>query len=154
TGGHLVAGVQMDLAPELGLLLVALADGQPACGVNPAINKAGTCFAFLPSGCRFGVNCREIRALVLALNNVTPIPDGAHLFTVALKIGDHTLPGTYRISVSNMGASSPEGSNITLAAIQGSVRVVPKSSSAVLALKAEPLDTGGTARARHPLLKV
>jgi hypothetical protein len=48
-------------------------------------------FAFLPPGC-FGPDC-SVRALVLAFDNVDPIPDGSVLFTCHMLIAPDAATG-------------------------------------------------------------
>ena len=54
--------------------------------MNPDINKGGTSFAFQPSGCTAALPARASAALVLALDNVVPIPDGSVLYTCQVAI--------------------------------------------------------------------
>ncbi len=106
TGGYEIAGVQVDLEFAAGARIAAKANGMPDCAVNADIDKGATSFAFRPSGCS-GVTCTGIRALVLATDNVVPIPDGSVLFTCQIQVS-----ATSRICVSNPIGSNPAGDAI------------------------------------------
>jgi len=56
--------------------------GGPSCGVNPAIGKGGF-FSFLSNGRTptTAGGCTGIRALIVAVDNLTAIPDGSTLYT-------------------------------------------------------------------------
>jgi hypothetical protein len=110
TGGASIAGTQNDIAfPASGP--IADLDGSPDCTVNRAINKGGTSFAFLPAGCS-GSACTGVRALVLALNNVNPIPDNSVLYTCNLSIAA-SASGTLTYANSNVVLSDPAGAKVT-----------------------------------------
>jgi hypothetical protein len=111
--GAAVAGVQNDIgiSPEL----LAGADGsRPDCKVNPAINKSGTSFSFLPSG---------IRAIVIALDNTDPIPDGSVLYTCKFSIPDGAAGGVYPLVCSTAGASDPLGRSLAVECSGGMIKV-------------------------------
>jgi hypothetical protein len=63
--------------------------------VNDAIEKGGTSFAFQPSGCTAGTDCTGVRALVLALDNVDPIPTGSVLYTCQVAIAGDAADGDF-----------------------------------------------------------
>jgi len=113
TGDNQVAGTQNDLTFPAGLQIDTVS-GKPACSVNPAIDKGGTAFSFRPSGCTPGVDCM-VRALVLALDNTDPIPDGSVLYTCAVK--NITTGG--EITLSGLHMSTPAGSALTGVGGQG-----------------------------------
>ena len=108
-----VAGTQNDIlfGPEL-----SLETGD--CTANPEIEKPATSFALL---CEEEL-CR-LRAIVLALDNVDPIPTGSILYTCEFGIPDTTPDGTYPLTCTNPGASDPLGNAITTACVSGSVVV-------------------------------
>ena len=81
-----IAGTQNDIAFAAPIAIAAKANGKPDCAVNEAIDKGGTSFAFQPSGCTAGTDCTGIRSLVLALDNVAPIPTGSVLYTCQVAI--------------------------------------------------------------------
>ncbi|MBI3784179.1 MAG: hypothetical protein HY270_12350 [Deltaproteobacteria bacterium] len=123
-----VAGTQNDL--EFGgspLRIAANANGKPDCTVNPAINKAGTSFSFRPSGCATQ-DCTSVRALVIALDNSDPIPDGSVLYTCAVHIDDAAAQGTFFLTLSGVIASTPAGSRIS-DAVGESVLVVVRNGA-------------------------
>jgi MYXO-CTERM domain-containing protein len=119
-----VAGTQNDLTfpPQVAGVIADL-NGHPTCAVNPAIDKGATSFAFLPPGCTPGTDCTGMRALVLALDNVSPIPDGSQLYTCELAIAADVADGTYPLACSNAGASDPLGNPLQTVCNGGSVVV-------------------------------
>jgi len=112
TGGAAVAGVQNDLEfDSLNTPIAAATTGRPDCAVNPSINKGATSFAFRPSGCSSDA-CTGIRALVLAVDNVDPIPDGAVLYTCTVNIAASATAGDYPLEISYVIMSDPEGNAV------------------------------------------
>jgi hypothetical protein len=107
TGGAQIAGIQNDIGFDPNVPIAGI-NGQPDCTVNPAIKKGATFFTFLPLGCS-GAACTSMRALVLALNNATAIPDGSILYTCNAAISPATAVGIYPLNVSNVISSSPAG---------------------------------------------
>jgi hypothetical protein len=137
--GTEVAGTQNDITFSGGIgaaiQVKALANGRPDCAVNPDIEKGGTSFAFQPSGCS-GEACTGVRALVLALDNVDPIPNGSTLYTCQIQINGTAAPGqTYPLTCSNSGASDPAGGALTTSCTNGAVEVggaiIPTSTPTV-----------------------
>lgn len=105
-----IAGMQLDLIP-MGISIHATSMGRPDCSVNPAINKGSTSYAFFPSGCSSSGSpngCVGIRALVMSLSNVDPIPHGAELFQCRAT----AERSQYTVNCDNAGASSPDGEPI------------------------------------------
>ncbi|MBX3028238.1 hypothetical protein KF840_25390 [bacterium] len=118
-----VAGTQNDTLFPSGVGVVADNRGRPTCAVNPEIDKGGTSFAFLPNGCTPGTSCQGVRALVLALDNVNPIPSGSVLFTCEVNIAPTVEDGTYPLTCENAGASDPDGNAIATGCDAGDVIV-------------------------------
>ena len=75
--------------------------------LNPNIDKDATSFAFRPNGCS-GETCTGIRALVLATDNVDPIPDGAVLYTCKVTVAADA-DATYPLDVTGVILSDPAG---------------------------------------------
>ncbi|MDX2166668.1 MAG: hypothetical protein SF182_06375 [Deltaproteobacteria bacterium] len=97
-----VAGVQNNLEIDPAVAAIAAAvDGRPACRVNAAIDKHGTAFSFQSNG--------AVRALVLALDNLDPIPDGSLLYSCDVRLAADAQPGRYRVRVLDAAASDPNG---------------------------------------------
>lgn len=124
TQGAVVAGIQNDIGFDLGAPIVATTDDRPDCTVNPAINKPATSFAFRCVHTAHGADCRTVRAIVVAVDNVDPISDGTLLYTCAVRIGDETPPGSYRLAVSGEIASDPDGNQIPFTGVDGAVVVI------------------------------
>jgi MYXO-CTERM domain-containing protein len=118
-----VAGTQNDTTFPAGVGVVADNRGRPTCLVNPEIEKGGASFAFQPSGCTPGDDCTGVRALVLALDNVDPIPSGSLLYTCEVAIGDELENGRYPLVCTNAGASDPDGVAVATACDAGDVVV-------------------------------
>src|ERR1043166_2107200 len=83
--------------------ILALANGAPACTVNPAINKADTLFQFLPLGCK-GSACTQVRALVQSFTNVDAIADGTRLYTCRVQILKQAATGIYQLVADALSA--------------------------------------------------
>jgi MYXO-CTERM domain-containing protein len=124
TEGASVAGTQNDITfgSDSGIAIAAKTNGKPDCAVNPDIDKGGTSFAFQPSGCTAGTDCTGVRALVLALDNVDPIPDGSVLYTCQVAIASDAS-GVIALTNSNAGASDPDGNALPTTAVSGNVTV-------------------------------
>ncbi len=106
TGGKLIAGAQNDLALPSGMAILAKGNGRPDCSVNPAIDKAGTSFSFLPIACE-GSACRGVRAIVISTDNLTAIADGAVLYTCSATV---TFGGI--VGVSEVFFGDPDGNRV------------------------------------------
>lgn len=121
TEGEEVAGTQNDIIFPAGREVAVAADDDddPLCEPNEEIEKNGTTFAFIPNGCTPGDTCTGVRALVLALNNVDPIPDGSVLYTCELAIAEDADQGAYTLNNMNAGSSSPEGLALETEGIAG-----------------------------------
>jgi hypothetical protein len=131
--GATVAGVQNDIVFDSRLPIDQTATGRPSCVVNPAINKSQTAFAFLPAGCRPGVDCNTVRALVLATDNVDAIPSGALLYTCAVSVPPDAPSGTYPLRCTAAAASDPNGQAVATQCLSGAITiggVVPPPSPA------------------------
>ncbi len=130
--GALVAGTQNNIDFPAQVQVAAKANGKPDCAVNPDIDKGGTAFTFQPNGCTPGTDCTGVKALVLALDNVAPIPDGSVLYTCQVAIAADAADGDYMLSCSNAGASDPDGGALAADCTAGTVSVgVPPTDTPV-----------------------
>jgi hypothetical protein len=111
TGGAQIAGLQTDVTFPAIAPIGAKANGKPDCTVNQNIDKGATSFAFRPSGCSNGI-CTTVRALVLASDNVNPIPDGSALFTCTVDIGAD-VNGILAYTLSNVVLSDSVGLKVS-----------------------------------------
>jgi hypothetical protein len=129
TGGLSVAGVQLDIGFSSAAPIGTRPNGRPDCAVNVDIEKGGTSFAFQPFGCS-GSGCERARALVLALDNVDPIPDGSVLFTCNVPIAPGASAGVYPLTGSLSGSSDPSGNAQASATSDGAITVGAVSPTA------------------------
>jgi hypothetical protein len=117
--------------------------GSPDCAVNPAIDKNATAFRFLPLGCDPAVDCASVRVFVLAFDNLTPIADGARLYTCAVRIAPDAPAGAYPLALAELGASAAGGVLLATTGVDGLVTSVPPPAARVVVGSAagEPGDT-------------
>jgi MYXO-CTERM domain-containing protein len=118
-----VAGTQNDIAFDPLTPIGANTSNRPLCAVNPDISKGGTSFAFQPSGCAAG-ECTGVRALVLALDNVDPIPTGSVMYSCQVVIDGEATEGNYPLTCTNAGASDPAGVALQAQCSNGQISVV------------------------------
>lgn len=143
SGPWLVAGAQGDLALVPALRFGVSGDGQPACRVNPDIDKNATAFAFLPAGCGLTGTCTAVRALVLAIDNVDAIPSGAELFTCDAAIAADAEPGRHPLPIALVGASDPIGVSVPSGGIAGTLEVHDSGDQPQQPPIAQPAGGGG-----------
>jgi MYXO-CTERM domain-containing protein len=123
--GTQVAGTQNDIEFAGVLTIAAKAQGTrmvPDCTPNAAINKGGTSFAFQPSNCTPGTDCTGIRALVLSLSDVEPIPTGSVLYSCKVDVAD-TEGGDFPLPCANPGSSDPNGGALSTDCMDGTITV-------------------------------
>lgn len=109
SGGETVAAVDVTVRlPEGGAELLRNGRGDPACTVNRDIHKDAAVFRFLPNGCTAegGVPCRALRAVILSLYDVDPIPDGL-LFSCRVHVSAAEL-GVVPLPCERAAAASPD----------------------------------------------
>jgi hypothetical protein len=123
TNGQPVAGTQNDLLFDPTVSVAARANGRPDCTVNPDIDKNATAFTFISMGCQPGVDCKGMRALVIATDNSDPIPDAAVLYTCKVAIASSTAPGSYPLFASGVVASDPAGGRLLATGNAGTITV-------------------------------
>jgi len=105
--GLSIVATQNDIYFDASQVTIAVTtEGRPDCVVNPAINKEYSQFAFFPSRCVTG-SCNGIRALVLSLTNLDPIPSGSVLYTCNASIS----PTAHRESRSSLVCAVAKGSD-------------------------------------------
>jgi hypothetical protein len=125
SGNASIAGTQNDIGfDSKQLTIVSTAKGKPDCVANRSLGKEGTAFSFMPPGCNGGPTCTGVRALVLSLSNVAAIPNGSTLYTCKVHITSGAAPGTYKLTNSRVGFSSPKGDAIDGASGDGTVTAV------------------------------
>jgi hypothetical protein len=127
TGAWEISGIEADLAIAAAAPFTADDAGLPSCRVNPAIDKSGTAFALQPIHCT-GDSCTAVRALVLGIDNVSPIANGSTLFDCDLAIAPDAAPGQYPLTASELAASDPAGAALPLYLTAGAVTVYGPST--------------------------
>jgi len=121
--GVMVAGVQNDIVFDPRLPIDATADGHPRCVVNPMIDKQQTTFAFLPDGCRPGIDCTTLRALILGFDNVAAIPSGALLYSCSVTVPPGAPSATYTLHCADVDASDPSGQALAAQCFDGAITI-------------------------------
>lgn len=117
-----VAGAENEVTFAAARIL-AKTNGRPDCLVNPDINKEATAFSFQPSGCT-GDACLRVKALVLSLGNVDPIPNGATMYTCQVGIPSNATPGQcFPLTCSAPRSSDPDGVAVDTVCTDGEVCV-------------------------------
>jgi hypothetical protein len=111
TGGNEVAGTQNDIGFQPSTRVAAKANGRPDCVVNGDIDKGATFLEFRPRGCS-GATCTGIRALVLATDNVSAIPDASVLYTCKVNIAADATNGDHILAVTGVILSDPAGNAV------------------------------------------
>jgi len=124
TQGALVLGAQNRIDFERATAVAALPSGQPDCTVAAAIHKNATGFRFLPLGCDPAANCQSVRAIVVAFDNLDPIPDGAVLYTCRIAIAADAAAGVYPLHNAETDASAAGGQEVVTTGTDGSVSVL------------------------------
>lgn len=110
-GNASITGTQNDFAFSAPLAIAAKANGKPDCTVNPDIEKPDASFSFQPSGCT-GASCTSIRATILPIDNLDPIPDGSVIYTCKINIASGATEGNYPLIVTGVIFSDPSGNQV------------------------------------------
>lgn len=131
TMGAMVLGTQNVIEFDRETPVAAKPNGGPDCTPNPAIDKNGTAFRFLPLQCDPAVDCAAVRVFVLALDNVLPIPDGSVLYTCRISIAAGAAEGPHALRNGEARASAPEGEPVPTTASDGAVQVVAQPVASI-----------------------
>ena len=126
TGGLEVAGAQNDIVFDPSTPIAAAENGNPQCWVNPDIDKSATAFRFQPPGCEgMGIGlCTGIRAVVLSLSNLDPIPDGSVMYGCEVAIATDAPAEIFPLVNDNVVAVDSEGIKLPTLGEDGAVTVV------------------------------
>ncbi len=124
--GQQVAGTQNDLLFDPTVAVAARANGRPDCAVNADIDKSASAFVFIPAGCRAGFDCKGLRAIVVATDNVDPIPDGSLLYRCSITIPSDAASGSYPLIAAGVVASGPNGDQVPITGSSGEIVVVSR----------------------------
>ena len=111
SGGTDVAGMQNDIILEMSDVPVAANGiGRPDCTIGSAVDAPFGGFSFQPFGCS-GTSCTGMRAVVGSFS-LTPIPDGAVLYTCNVDVSSAAAPGDYPLQIGNLILSTPGGMRV------------------------------------------
>jgi hypothetical protein len=105
--GAVMAGVQNDLEFPPGVQV----DG---CTVNPAIDKPASAFRVVSP---------DVRAVIVALDNLDAIPDGAVLYTCDVEVAADAAPGRLPIRCTNAHAATARGEAVPIGCADGALVV-------------------------------
>jgi uncharacterized protein DUF1566 len=122
TRGNDVAGIQNDITFDRSTPIGVRADGTPDCTVNPSIDKIGR-FAFLQCSMSPPGSCTRVRALVVAVDSVAPIPDGSLVYSCRVNIAPSATPATYPLVSSAVVAADPNGGELPEVGANGAIVV-------------------------------
>jgi hypothetical protein len=123
--GESVAAVEheIDFDPLYTPVVIA-ANGRPDCTVNAAIDKEATQFGFGPFGCETTPGaCSFMRAVVVSLVNVDPIPSGSQLYTCRLHISSDAPVGAYPLLNTDLLYAPPDGRDLPALGVNGQITV-------------------------------
>ncbi|MDX2166979.1 MAG: hypothetical protein SF182_07950, partial [Deltaproteobacteria bacterium] len=141
-----VAGLDLQLGFAPDLRIASNRRGRPDCQIEDSIAKNASVFYFTPHGCTANADCTGVKALILALDNVDPIPDGAALFTCRAEIAARARPGRRELAVSVLGASDPGGGAIAASGEPGAVTVLARGAQAISGASGGGCQTGPAPR--------
>ena len=145
TGGHEVVATQNYIFFDAMRAPIATrANGRPNCRSNPDINKGATNFSFYPPAC-IGTDCQAVVAVVLSTENLTPIPDGATLYTCEINVSDAQFEMNPTLHNRGVGASDPLGQPLPVSGTDGTIGVCSE-------IKHRPPIVSLTTEPRHPVV--
>jgi hypothetical protein len=115
-----LVATQNDLVFSADFVVQQRADGGPDCVVNPAVNKPATSFAFRPPT---PDGNPVVRALVLAFDNLDPLPDGATLYSCRIGTPLRGSGGEKTVLIERREGADSVGNAVPLGAENGRVIV-------------------------------
>jgi hypothetical protein len=116
------AGVEHRLTLDAVRTPVAVnADGLPDCTPNSMLDFSR--FAFLPPSCTPGVDCSQIKAILMS-SELTPLQGSTLLYSCRIRIAPGTPVGRYAIGVQDVRASSEYGRKRGATAYGGYIDVI------------------------------
>ncbi len=125
-----IRGTQNDISFDSLAPIAGEEQGAPDCVRSPDIADTATSFVFGALPCRFdgcpcsGDDCTGIRALVIAFDNLDPIPEGSVLYTCNVAISPEAEPGSvFPLRCSFALASDPDGNQLALGCDDGQILV-------------------------------
>lgn len=126
--------------------------GQPACTVNPDLNKNASGFSFADVGCSPQGRCgKTVHALLLDFANFDPIPSNVVLFTCEVRVADDAGPGERAIELWRADGASIRGESVSIETRASSITVTDKKRYAEAAAGSElpAVANGGCQIQRH-----
>jgi hypothetical protein len=113
-------------------------EGQEVAGVQADVVTDSQCALIETTSCRKGNHNKELhkaklspsrmRAIVLALDNTEPIPDGTRLFCCDLMIPEDTTVTSCPVALQGAAASDSRGSALTARTVPGTILISGVSS--------------------------
>ncbi len=93
------------------------------CDEHPGAPKSAF-WALHPNGCTPGVNCSDVKVLVLNLFELSPIPDGTVMYDCRIDVSPSAALGIYPLTCTDEGASDPVGNALPTTCSDGVVNVL------------------------------
>lgn len=123
TAGREIVGVELEMRMSAPLRLAVDGTGSPMCRTSTDDGKFIVAVAF-PRGCGEGLACTGLKALVLPpFGDLTPISDGAVLFTCDVQTASDAPAGIHRVRLLHVGASDGEGNELSMLGFGGAIEV-------------------------------
>ena len=113
------------------------------CTVNEAINKSLQ-KTFRPTDCTAGTDCESFKGIIINFSDLSPIADGATLYTCDVSVAADAAPGEYPVNCTLPGSSDPDGNSFETDCVSGTI-TVPVEPQVQLALNMIEAAPGGTA---------
>jgi hypothetical protein len=129
--GAMVIGTQNRIEFDRQTPIAARLDGRPDCTVEESINKDAAVFRFLPLDCQPEVDCDAVRAVVLALDNVDPIPDASVLYRCRIAIAADAAVGPHALRNREVRASADLGQTVPTTGGDGVIEVTSAPAASI-----------------------
>lgn len=125
--GEETTALQLDLFAPDGIDPAATSQRDPACTVNPGIDRWASRFTFLPHGCAPRVDCRGVRMMILTFDEAifTSIPNGSWIAACAWRVAADAEAASYPLTcgLARGSTAPPDIIGTTLACDPGAIIV-------------------------------
>jgi len=137
-GSNEVAGTENELDWDTAAIQVG------DCTVNEAIDKTlQKTFRPTDPACTPGEDCESFKGIIINFSDLSPIADGATLYTCNVNVAADAAPGEYGVNCTLPGSSDPDGNSFDTACNSGTI-VVPEEPQVQLSLNMIEAIPGGT----------